>query len=112
MKNEPKPEDPADREARIRELAYQLWEIEGRPEGRADHHWLQACGMLEGGDVGMLPGIASDDPSWLKRQEDDQAAEIPMPQPTVPESGRPVHELSEPSAENRVPVRRKGAAMI
>jgi hypothetical protein len=27
---------------RIRERAYQLWEQEGRPEGRHMDHWLQA----------------------------------------------------------------------
>lgn len=31
-----------DREHRIRERAYRLWEDEGRPEGRAEHHWRQA----------------------------------------------------------------------
>ena len=27
---------------RIRQRAYELWEGEGRPEDRADEHWLQA----------------------------------------------------------------------
>jgi hypothetical protein len=31
-----------DREHRIRERAYRLWESEGRPEGRHEHHWTQA----------------------------------------------------------------------
>ncbi len=31
-----------DREHRIRERAYRLWEQEGRPEGRHEHHWTQA----------------------------------------------------------------------
>jgi Protein of unknown function (DUF2934) len=26
----------------IRELAYEIWEIEGRPEGRAVEHWVRA----------------------------------------------------------------------
>ena len=29
-------------EKTIREAAYQLWEQEGRPEGRAMDHWLEA----------------------------------------------------------------------
>lgn len=29
-------------EQRIRDLAYQIWEDEGRPEGRAEVHWQQA----------------------------------------------------------------------
>lgn len=31
-----------DREQRIRERAYRIWEQQGRPEGGHDHHWLQA----------------------------------------------------------------------
>ena len=31
-----------DREQRIREIAYSLWEEEGRPEGAADRHWFSA----------------------------------------------------------------------
>ena len=27
---------------RIRTLAYEIWEEEGRPEGRALEHWLEA----------------------------------------------------------------------
>lgn len=27
---------------RVRTLAHQLWEEEGRPDGRADAHWLKA----------------------------------------------------------------------
>jgi hypothetical protein len=29
-------------ELRIRERAYEIWENEGRPEGREDEHWQQA----------------------------------------------------------------------
>ena len=32
----------ADREDKIRARAYQLWEEEGRPEGRAEQHWFTA----------------------------------------------------------------------
>jgi len=31
-----------ERERRIRERAYQLWEQDGRPHGRHDNHWHQA----------------------------------------------------------------------
>jgi hypothetical protein len=30
----------------IRELAYRIWEEEGRPEGLADQHWAMAQRML------------------------------------------------------------------
>lgn len=32
----------ADRDDEIRARAYQLWEEEGRPEGRAEQHWFTA----------------------------------------------------------------------
>lgn len=32
-----------DREHRVRERAYQIWEEEGRPQGRDAHHWQQAA---------------------------------------------------------------------
>jgi hypothetical protein len=31
-----------DQEAEIAALAYRFYEEEGRPEGRASHHWLRA----------------------------------------------------------------------
>jgi hypothetical protein len=29
-------------EEQVRELAYQIWETEGRPEGREQDHWVRA----------------------------------------------------------------------
>jgi len=34
-------------EHRIRARAHQLWEDEGRPEGRAEHHWYEARRLVE-----------------------------------------------------------------
>tara|TARA_R110000796_G_scaffold252600_1_gene388569 strand:- start:24143 stop:24496 length:354 start_codon:yes stop_codon:yes gene_type:complete len=34
-------------EQRIRELAYQMWESEGRPEGKTEEHWALARQKLE-----------------------------------------------------------------
>lgn len=34
-------------ENRIRELAHQIWESEGRPEGRDKKHWELACELAE-----------------------------------------------------------------
>lgn len=39
----------ADRLQRIREVAYDLWEKEGRPEGREHELWLRAEAMVDGG---------------------------------------------------------------
>ena len=32
-----------DRESLIRQRAYEIWESQGRPKGRAEEHWEQAC---------------------------------------------------------------------
>lgn len=34
-------------EQRIRELAYQIWESEGRPDGKTEEHWALARKKLE-----------------------------------------------------------------
>lgn len=39
-----------DREDRIRHRAYEIWEREGRPEGRGQDHWAQACAEIEAED--------------------------------------------------------------
>jgi hypothetical protein len=49
-------EPDAERNRRIRERAYQLWEADGRPEGRADTYWHRACELAEDeGDSSVPP---------------------------------------------------------
>jgi hypothetical protein len=50
--------DAAERETRVRERAYFLWEAEGCPDGRADEFWQRArklIGMEEPGGAEMPP---------------------------------------------------------
>jgi Protein of unknown function (DUF2934) len=56
----PKSEHAANDE-RIRAIAYELWEADGRPEGRAEEHWARAA------------ELAAAEPDWLQRE--------PAPQP-------------------------------
>lgn len=58
----------ADREERIRSRAYEIWEREGRPEGRHREHWQQAASEVEaeegqgaGGEATSAPpsGVSS-----------------------------------------------------
>jgi hypothetical protein len=37
----------ADRDRRVREVAYRLWEDEGRPDGRDAEHWRRALTLVE-----------------------------------------------------------------
>lgn len=39
--------DPAERQERTQELARQIWEAEGRPEGQALRHWGMAERLVE-----------------------------------------------------------------
>lgn len=36
------PRSPAERHARISEIAHSIWESEGRPAGQAQRHWQMA----------------------------------------------------------------------
>ncbi|MGK7871147.1 DUF2934 domain-containing protein [Falsiroseomonas sp. E2-1-a20] len=40
------PQIDGQHESQLREIAYFLWIDEGCPEGRAEDHWMLACGML------------------------------------------------------------------
>ncbi len=54
-----------DREARIRDRAYQIWEEEGQPEGRGAEHWAQAereidaAPDVDSGETEQDPGAAT-----------------------------------------------------
>jgi hypothetical protein len=49
----------AEREHRIRERAYQLWEADGRPEGRADLYWRRAQELTEDEGNSSIPPTQS-----------------------------------------------------
>jgi Protein of unknown function (DUF2934) len=56
-------------EDRTRALAYQMWEDEGRPEGKAEEHWDRASLLI----MEMDFDAKVDMPGWLKRNEMEQA---------------------------------------
>lgn len=45
-------------EERVQKRAFQIWEAEGRPEGRAAEHWDQACRELGVADEARPPASA------------------------------------------------------
>jgi hypothetical protein len=47
-------------------IAHQLWEDEGRPEGKAEAHWEQACLVV----MSLVEGEAAASPVWLKRHDE------------------------------------------
>ena len=61
-------EDDPEREHRIRERAYHLWNDDGRPHGRHDEYWERArelVGMQDAAGAGQLPNpeVAGKDPN-------------------------------------------------
>ncbi len=48
----------AAREARIRERAYQLWQADGSPDGRADEFWARACDLIAAEERGGTGAVA------------------------------------------------------
>jgi len=46
-------------ENRIRELAYQIWEAEGKPHGQAARHWHSACKLAADSQAYEHPRQAS-----------------------------------------------------
>ncbi len=65
-------------------LAYQIWEQEGRPDGREQHHWQQAEKQLEVEfRVGYPDATGDEDPdSYLSSSDSERAiAERNQPQP-------------------------------
>jgi Protein of unknown function (DUF2934) len=45
-----RPAPMVDKEQRIREIAYRLWEEDGRPIGQADRHWQMATKLADQGE--------------------------------------------------------------
>ena len=52
-------EDPRQIEQRIRERAYRLWEVEGRPAGREDEYWNRAQELIQDELKSAYPPSAS-----------------------------------------------------
>ena len=73
----PKETPELDLEQQKQLIAYQLWEDEGCPEGKADDHWQQACLVV----MTLSEGETATPPLWLKRQD-----EPTVEKPTVVEN--------------------------
>ncbi len=95
--------DP-DREARIRQRAYEIWQSEGRPEGRDVEHWQRAEAeiMAEAGAAGE----GSDRAPAGKPQSEPPAAEAPPLRRRA--SGKPQRSVSETVEGRPTPSPRRG----
>ncbi|TWS97336.1 DUF2934 domain-containing protein [Reyranella sp. CPCC 100927] len=70
-----------DREERIRQRAHEIWEMEGRPDGRDQEHWERAHREIDA-KQGETPSGQANEP----RSPDDPTAGKPQPRQTAPAS--------------------------
>jgi hypothetical protein len=69
-------------EQQIKDLAYDIWEKEGRPEGKDTQHYFQARQTLEEKHVSSLRELAS--PQIAKSQQHPQTHQLTPPVAEVP----------------------------
>jgi hypothetical protein len=107
-----------DREERIRQRAHQLWEADGRPEGRHDHHWSQAEREIDAADPAhegpthgtpvapgsAIPDVRSADPAGMpddkRRPVADDGATAPA-SPKMSGAAKPARDRSKSPVANR-----------
>lgn len=95
--------DP-DRERRIRERAYQLWEADGKPHGRDVEYWERArelTGMEESAGSGLLPNPVN--PPGSPRETGIEEAEIQEDLGEFPGRLADQGEIKTPPAPKRRP---------
>ena len=54
---------PETRRARVEQLAREIWEVEGRPDGHADRHWGMAERLVDAEIVAASQPPAPPEPS-------------------------------------------------
>jgi Protein of unknown function (DUF2934) len=68
----------------IRTTAHGLWEDEGRPEGRAETHWMRASAIVAAVLASKpIARAMAHNPDWLKQGSEPEAAKAP-PAPETP----------------------------
>jgi hypothetical protein len=80
------PQKPQNRDSAIAALAYRYWEEEGRPEGRAEQHWLRAA-------------LAIDAPAQPKTRK--AAAAPAKPAVKAAAKAKPVAAKAKPASRSR-----------
>jgi hypothetical protein len=63
-----------DREERVKQRAQEIWEREGRPEGREQQHWYQALEEIAVEEDGSLSAAGEEDPEPVFMPSPDVAA--------------------------------------
>lgn len=90
----------------IRKRAYALWEQEGRPEGRDQHHWEQASGEFQaGGGAGTSRERSTGETRLSGNASVDQLTPAEATIATMRDSAANAsRQASEPEAKTRKPL--------
>ncbi|MNO77872.1 hypothetical protein D3C76_689950 [compost metagenome] len=94
-------------EQRIRELAYQIWESEGRPHGQADRHWEMARSLVEAESTAGSAPKPEDAPKKVPPRQRKPAREEPDKPAILQEPPRRKGKL--PKADPETPAEAKAA---
>ena len=101
-------------EAEIARQAYELWEAEGRPEGRDVAHWHQAERNVTDPVVAPIPeappvAAAGTAPETAAETAVETAVEAKKPRATRARKPKPATDDAEPAARPKALLRRKAA---
>lgn len=89
----------SDDEQPIRELAYQIWQSEGCPEGQHHRHWEMACRLVE---TGHQPPAAPAEATPARPARRTRSAK-PAPVAAVAETGEPAKSPAKKPRSPRKP---------
>lgn len=94
----------SDRDERIKQRAYEIWEQQGRPEGKEHEHWQQAAEEFNansvedpmGDELSLIPDVGDENLSVLGADHDEAGSATQIddrlgiqngPSPEAPQSG-------------------------
>lgn len=94
----PKRDGETDRETRIRERAYEIWESAGRPEGREQEHWYAAeIQISDRGSESAATGAGSIPDGQVASMSDGDEPEAPK----TSGAAKPARDTSKSLVANR-----------
>jgi hypothetical protein len=97
-----------DKERRIREVAHQIWEDEGRPADQAERHWEMAQSIVEAtgpedSEPTLVPGADPKGAASTSGEEATTTNGTDRAVSTGPEPARPEGTKREPRAKSKPP---------
>jgi hypothetical protein len=88
-------------EERIRARAHEIWIQEGRPEGRHDQHWEQACREIEAEDAAAAAAVAAASPAKPVRKAKPAPEPVQAAPPAAKRKPSPAEAAPPPEKAGR-----------